>query len=511
VDRYDDLASINNFKFCTGALMSIQTEVPEIGTTGLLRFAWRQLTSMRTALILLILLGLASIPGSLLPQRSQNPIAVRQYFIDSPQLARWIDRFAGFTVYSSPWFSAIYILLFISLIGCVLPRTVEHFKAMRALPPATPRNLSRMESFESFEATGSEFETGKAWLKSKRFRIRSEDNSISAEKGYLRETGNLLFHLSLILILVGVSVGSLFGMRGEAIVNQGERFIGVPTSYDTLTFGKLVNENRLQPFVIEVQKFEAEYDLKTNAPLDYTATVKVTNAGETDSEVKSLKVNSPLTFGNTRVYLQANGYSPIVTVRDAIGQVSFQGPVPFLPQDGNLRSIGSIKVPDMQPQLGFVSTFLPTYSRSESDGGISVFPSALNPRLLFSIWAGDLGLDSGKPQSVYRIDTSNMERIELDSLSPGETFTFDEGSITFEALVPWINLQIVDDPGKAYALYGAIAAILGLLASLFGRRRRIWIRITDSGVVEVAGLAKNGAPGLADEISELVVAMRKEK
>ena len=112
--------------------MSQEVEIPELGTAGLLRFFWRQLTSMRTALILLMLLGLAAIPGSLIPQRSQNPMAVRQYYLESPELARWIDRFSGFTVYSSPWFSAIYILLFISLIGCVLPRTLEHFKAMRA-------------------------------------------------------------------------------------------------------------------------------------------------------------------------------------------------------------------------------------------------------------------------------------------------------------------------------------------------------------------------------------------
>ena len=86
--------------------MSNQVEVPELGAGGLARFAWRQLTSMRTALILLMMLGVAAIPGSLVPQRSQNPMAVRQYFIDDPQLARWIDRFSGFEVYSSPWFSA---------------------------------------------------------------------------------------------------------------------------------------------------------------------------------------------------------------------------------------------------------------------------------------------------------------------------------------------------------------------------------------------------------------------
>jgi cytochrome c biogenesis protein len=67
--------------------MSNEVEIPELGATGLARFAWRQLTSMRTALILLMLLGIAAVPGSLIPQRSQNPMAVRQYFIDSPELA----------------------------------------------------------------------------------------------------------------------------------------------------------------------------------------------------------------------------------------------------------------------------------------------------------------------------------------------------------------------------------------------------------------------------------------
>jgi cytochrome c biogenesis protein len=466
---------------------------------------------MRTALILLMMLGVASIPGSLVPQRSQNPMAVRQYFIDNPQTARWIDRFSGFEVYSSPWFSAIYILLFISLIGCVLPRSVEHFKAMRALPPATPRNLSRMEHFSSFDGDKGNFDKGAAWLKGKRFRIRHEDGAISAEKGYLRETGNLLFHLSLILILIGVSVGSLFGMRGEAIVNKGERFISLPTSYDNLSFGKLVNEDSLQPFIIEVIDFVAKYDPVTNAPQDYTATVRVTNPGERNSTIKTIKVNSPLTFGNTRVYLQANGYSPIVTVRDSSGQVALQGPIPFLPQDGNLRSIGSIKVPDANPQIGFVASFYPTFAREGGEGGISVFPEALDPKLLFSIWEGDLGLDSGIPQSVYRIDTSKMKRIALESLKPGESYEYPQGSIKFETFVPWINLQIVDDPGKEYSLYGAIAAILGLLASLFGRRRRIWIRITSTGVVEVAGLAKNGAPGLDAEIERFVTHLKKER
>jgi len=488
--------------------MSRETELPELGFIALLRYAWRQLTSMRTALILLMLMGIAAIPGSLVPQRITNQIAVRELFKTNPDLAKWYDRFYLFDVYGSPWFSAIYILLFISLIGCVLPRSVEHYKAMRAQPPATPKNLNRLSHHQVLTLSGDGIESAKSWFEQNRFRVRIEDGSISAEKGYLRETGNLLFHLSLILILVGVSFGSLFGMRGEAIVNVGERFINVPTSFDTLAFGKLKSEKDLSPFQIKVDRFEAEYNPKTNAPEDYTAWVTVRDSGKTSKKV--MKVNSPLTFGDTRVYLQANGYSPVVTVRDSVQNVVFQGPVPFLPQDGNLKSIGSIKVPDTSPQLGFVSSFVPTNARTTDQGAVSIFPELLDPKLLFSIWEGDLGLDSGIPQSVYKIDTTDMKQIALGSVKPGETYSYNGGSIKLETVVPWINLQIVEDPGKSYALVGGIVAILGLLSSLYGRRRRIWVRRTPSGV-EIAGLAKNSAPGLEVELEKLTKHIMGEK
>ena len=491
--------------------MANQIEVPELTGFSALRFLWRQLTSMKTALVLLLLLGVASVPGSLIPQRSQNPMAVREYFSNNATLAQWMDRLSLFDVYGSPWFSAIYILLFISLIGCVLPRSFEHFKAARALPPLTPKNLDRMEFHSRFAGRGDELAQGKVYLKKHRFRIREFEGAISAEKGFLRESGNLFFHLALILILIGVSLGALFGMKGEAIVNVGERFSNTPTTYDSLTFGKLFSDGSLTPFSLQIDNFEAKYDLVTNAPQDYTLTVTATDKPGDTPVKRIIKVNSPLSFGSTNVYLQANGYSPAVTVRDKKGAIVLQGPIPFLPQDGNLTSIGAIKVPDSTPQLGFVSSFLPTAARDAIKGGISSFPEALDPKLLFSVWQGDLGLDRGIPQSVYRIDTSLMKQIGLDSLKVGETFTFTEGSITFDGFVPWVNLQVVRDPGKNYALFGAIVAILGLLASLFTRRRRIWIRANSDGSIEVAGLAKNAAPGLEREITEIVEYLQKER
>jgi len=479
----------------------------ELDSRSFLRWCWRQLTSMRIALILLLLLAIAAIPGSLFPQRSQNPVQVRQYFIDNPQVAIWLDRFSMFDVFSSPWFSAIYLLLFISLIGCVLPRSIEHLKAIGAKPPLTPKYLDRMESYTEFKKL--DLDTVEQYLRKKHFRIRRDENSISAEKGYARESGNLLFHLSLVLILIAVGIGSLLGSRGDAIVNIGDRFINTPTSYDILGFGKYQSEDSLPPFSITIKYFKAKYDPVSNAALDYELTVSTANPVGSTETTRVIKVNQPLTYGSTKIYLQANGYAPIVVVKDKAGKVVFDGPTTFLPQDANLSSIGAIKVPDMQPQIGFVASFLPTADRDPIRGGFSSYPEVLDPRLLLAVWKGDLGLNTGIPQSVYRIDTSKMERIGLKALVLDESYDFGEGSITFTGWTSWVNLQIVNDPGKGFALIGAILAILGLLISLFTRQRRIWVK--QGRKTQIAGLAKNGIPGLEDEIKELVKEMSNER
>jgi len=483
------------------------SEIRELEAAGLLRWMWRQLTSMRTALLLLLLLGLASIPGSIFPQRSQNPMKVQQYFSANPTLAHWMDKFQLFSVYGSPWFAAIYILLFISLIGCVLPRTFDHLKKIGAKPPLTPKFLEKMEAFTVVEGVGS-LDTAEKWLKRHRFRVRRESTSISAEKGYSRETGNLLFHLSLILILLAVAVGGLLGSRGEAIVNVGERFVNTPTSYDNLSFGKFQKEGSLVPFALTIKNFKATYNITTNAPSDYVLTVAAENPAGSTANTQVIRVNKPLTYGSTKIYLQANGYSPVVTVKDKTGKITFQGPVVFLPQDANLTSTGAIKLPDMNPQIGFIGSFVPTYDRSATRGAFSVFPEALDPRLLLSAWQGNLGLDSGNPQSVYRLDTSKMTKLGLKQLAVGQSYDFGEGSITFDGWKSWVNLQIVDDPGKMYALLGAILAVLGLMVSLFTRQRRIWVKIDSTGkALQVAGLAKNGTPGLDEEVAGLVAAL----
>ena len=478
-------------------------ELRELGGYSLLRYLWRLLTSMRTALILLLLLGLASIPGSIIPQRTQNPFQVQDFYEANPSISPWLDRFYLFDVFGAPWFSAIYILLFVSLVGCLLPRLNHYRRAIFERPSKPPQTFENSQGFYQLDG---DMDRVIEWLKKNRYRFERFDGAISAEKGYLKEFGNLLFHLSLLLILVGIAMSSLFGMRGEAIVNEGERFINTPVAYDNISPGRLYSLDSMQPYRIDLNDFTAKYNPITNQALDYE--LKVTIRDDTDAKARQgvIRVNRPLTFGASRVFLQATGYSVLVTVRDSSSVVAFQGPVPLLPQDPNLTSAGAIKVPDMNPGIGFVASFIPTIERDPVRGAFSSFPEPLDPHLLLAAWQGDLGMDEGKPQSIYRLDTTKMERIALISMKPGESFDFKVGSITFDGYLPWVNIQVIHDPGKRPALIGGFLALFGALGMLFIHRRRIWIRLSNEGdnnFLEVAGVATSGEEKLLEDLASL--------
>ncbi|BDZ51782.1 hypothetical protein GCM10025867_40230 [Frondihabitans sucicola] len=122
---------------------------PRLGFFGYVRFFWRQLTSMRTALFLLMLLALAAVPGSLVPQTTSDPNGVAQYKADHPELYPILHKLGLFDTFSTPWFSAVYLLLFVSLIGCIIPRVKHHLEALRSAPPKTPARLTRLAGFQS--------------------------------------------------------------------------------------------------------------------------------------------------------------------------------------------------------------------------------------------------------------------------------------------------------------------------------------------------------------------------
>ncbi len=493
---------------------------PALGAREFGRWTWRQLTSMRTALMLLLLLALAAIPGSLYPQRGVDPQKVETYFLMHPTSAPILDKIGLFAVYSSPWFSAIYLLLMVSLVGCIIPRVGVYARALRGRPPKAPRNFARLPASATFETDASVdavMVAGRRVLG--RARIDVVGGEFRAEKGYLREAGNLVFHICLVIVLVGVAAGSLWGYRGAAIVAEGSGFSNSLTQYDEFNSGALFNAADMPPFSLALEDFSAKFQLEgpqRGSPRHFEATGNFTERPGADEKPFKIEVNHPLEIDGTSIFLVGQGYAPVIKVIDAEGTVAFNDAVPFLPRDATYTSTGVVKVPDAGPeQLGFQGFFLPTAVAVGGKAPISAFPAAANPLLGLFAFHGELGLDDGLPQSVYVLDKEKLTQYQTKdgkpfrlSLSPGRTADLPGGgSVEFVGLRQFTKLQFSSTPILQVPLWGISLGVLGLMLSLSIRPRRTWIRARREGsrtVVEVAALDRVSRDGLPTDLDDFV-------
>ena len=505
---------------------------------GWARWCWRQLTSMRVALILLFLLSLAAVPGSLVPQNGVDPFAVQQFKERHETLAPLYERLQLFDVYSSVWFSAVYLLLFVSLIGCIVPRTAQFVRQLRGRPPAAPRRLTRMPAHVGWHTDADPVPVLRAAhdeLRRRRFRVRVTEGAVAAEKGYLREAGNLAFHLALIVLLLAFAAGQLWKSEGGKLVVKGDGFANTLTQYDDFRSGTLFDTGDLEPFGFRLDDFHARYEPsgpQRGTAREFRADLTYWEGADGPERKASIDVNHPLEIGDTRVHLMAHGYAPVVTVTDGQGDVAYRGPVPFLPQDDNLTSSGVIKVTDYRDrdgepdQLGFQGFFVPTFGGAGAGTMFSRFPALVNPVLFLTAYHGDLGLDSGLPQNVYQLDTSDMTQFTRPNgdplaqmLRPGESMELPDGAgtLTFEGIEEWASFQISTQPGNGWALAGALTAVFGLAASLLIQRRRVWVRVRTVGgdgtprrtVVEMAALGRTESARVPGELGELAAVVQR--
>ncbi|MFE9685977.1 cytochrome c biogenesis protein ResB [Streptomyces sp. NPDC006285] len=496
---------------------------------GWARWIWRQLTSMRVALLLLFLLSLGAIPGSLIPQSGTDETKVADFQARHTTLGPLYEKLGLFHVYSSAWFSAIYILLFISLIGCIVPRTWQFVGQLRGRPPRAPRLLTRLPAYTTWRTeAGPEQvrEEALKLLKQRRFRAHVAGDAVAAEKGYLREVGNLAFHIALIVMLTAFAWGQLFKSEGNKLVVEGDGFANTLLQYDDFKSGSLFDTDDLEPFSFVLKDFEGTYEEtgpNRGTPRTYQATVDYSVGADGAERKKTVKVNEPLEIDDSKVYLTAHGYAPVVTVRDGKGDVVYRQAVPLLPLDSNSTSTGVVKVMDgyrnaegEREQLGFQAFFLPAYG-GDGTAVVSQFPALLNPVLNLEAYHGDLGVDAGLPQSVYQLEKKNLKEFKnakgtqlRENLKPGETMQLPDGagSITFEkGIKEWANFQVTRQPGAGWALAGAFGAIFGLAASLFIQRRRVWVRAVTGPdgvtVVEMAGLGRSESAKVPEELGVL--------
>ncbi len=503
---------------------------PRLGVRGWLRWGWRQVTSMRLALVLLLLLGLAAIPGSLLPQWPTNGATTQSFIDNNPGIGPVLDKVGLLNVFGSAWFTSIYVLLFLSLIGCIIPRAVAHGKAALVPVASAPSSLARYDGrleasspLSQADAIAAVRTWGRGhlvwgWLTG--YRVRVDERTarggiaghgtpqvaVALEQGSLREWGNLLFHTALVGVLCALAFGSAYTYRGQAVIVEGQTFTNAAVDYDSFEAGRLFNPAWLQPFTLTLDKFDPVFDL-TGRPVSFTAHVTYADPGEVSKDA-TIKVNHPLGIDGGNIYLQGNGYAPVLTVKDAAGNVAFSGATPFLPQDGVYTSTGVVKVPDVTsgPQIGLVATLYPTAAQAADGTVSSVNPQAVNPVILLSAYKGDLGLDTGIPQNVYQLDQTQLTPVLGDDGKPlvidltlGQTVTLPDGlgTVTWDSLPRFVALDLRADPSLPWVLGTALAALLGMAVSLFAPRRRLWLIFThgEGGGVQDGGVQDGGVPG----------------
>ncbi|KOX14925.1 cytochrome c biogenesis protein [Micromonospora profundi] len=501
---------------------------------ALLRNSWRQLTSMRTALILLFLLAVAAIPGSVLPQRGVSPEGVNQYFIDHPEWAPRLDRIGAFEVFGSVWFSAIYLLLFTSLIGCITPRLRDHVRALRSRPPAAPRRMARLPQHAVLPAPAGGAAAVAEVLRKRRWRVEVRGDEVSAEKGYLKETGNLLFHTSLIAVLIGVALGSWYGWSGNRLLVAGadNAFCNTRQQYAEANLGPQVDSADLPGFCLRLDDFQARF-LPSGQPEFFNATVTVDGPDEPTRQA-DFSVNSPLRLNGANVYLLGHGYAPLIRYTDRFGN-SQTSDLPFLTTgDMGLTSEGLAAFPDANvdpgtgqrvpdQQVAFTGIYLPT-APQEAPFVRSEYPTERNPLLNLVAYRGNLGMDAGIPNSVYQLDqrqvnAGKVKEIGTKVLRKGETWTLDDGTtVEFLGTERYVTLSVRYDPGSTILLVSCGFLLVGLMGSLFGRRRRVWFRVLPadpgegsptggSSLMEAGGLPRTDYPGFADEFAQLVTAV----
>jgi cytochrome c biogenesis protein len=492
---------------------------------SVLAASWRLLRSMRTALVLLLLLAMGALVGSLVPQRINSPARVAEIFRESPRLAAALDNFQLFDVYGSTWFATIYVALLISLVACLLPRTRAVLRNARARPTHAREldgfrhHARRASALEAVEA----IDRAERALRRRRFRVSRAETAVAAEKGLAREAGSLMFHWSFLLLLVGAVWGKGTGFTGFAVITEGSCWTEAHVNYDgNIREGRYFGEDH-SGLQVCARDFEDTYR-ESGIPMDFVTRAELFGSDGRLLEASDIRVNDPAEARGVRFYQWGFGYAPVVEVR-LDGETIFSGAVEFqqdTPPPGvsalQLPWHGVVELPSLRPQVGLELELWPNLNAYLEGLRTGDFPPAFEesaPFMFYTAWRGDLHADL--PRTSASLDTADMRKWKRSLVGRGQTVDVATGdpvspqapglSISFPELRQYTVLQVSRDRGVPLMLTAAILVLVGLLPALYGYRRKVWVRAEPDGAgsaLEVAGFALQHRTRFEGEFALLV-------
>jgi cytochrome c biogenesis protein len=484
---------------------------PGLGDT--LRQAWREYRSMRTALVLLVVLAAASILGSLFPQEGLSPQRVDQYFADHPALAPVLERLGLFDVFGSAWYMAIYLALLGALVACLVPRTRALVRVLRSRPPRGG-DLARYRTRASVTtpaAPEDAMAAARGVLRRSRYRLADHDGELAGEKGFLREAASMLFHVSLLVLLVGLAYGKGYGYRGQAAIVEGETWANARVGYDSFSPGRFFGSGDLAPFQLRLDDFSNSF-YPNNTPKEFASHLTALDLDGRELEAQRVAPNRPMTVDGVRIFQSDYGYVPVVKVTDAKGrELLAPQEVLTLRDPATEWSTGAVKVTNATPQVGLdLTMFTGLVTAPDCPGGAPFCndPRLVRPVLVVLAYQGDL--QANRAQSVFTLDRSKLEPLgdRPVLLVPGQSRKLANGmTVSFTDLKQYSVLTLARDPGVPVVAVAAGLLLLGLIPSLYVTRRRVWVRAAPDGKggtrVELAGLALQGKAAFEAELARL--------
>ncbi len=499
-------------------------------------FAWRSLRSMRTALILLLLLALASVVGSLVPQEMNSPERVAQFMIDHPVVGLFYKKAEFFNVFGSWWFTLITTLLFVSLFACLIPRTRAAIRSARQ-KPIQAREIDAFPLYREVRVGAGPtavLAASRRVLSRRAFRTAAGGTQVAAEKGIAREIGSLLFHWAFVILLLGVAVGKGTGYVGHATIIEGQTWVDARPNYNgQLRTGRFFTEN-FSGIGVHLQSFTDSYR-STGIPMDFLSKVQLLDPQGHVVQTADIRVNHPAHFQGMDIFQYGFGWAPVVQVRQS-GRVVAGGPVAMgqqLPPDGvpqlALPWNGTEKLLNQTPNIGVSLEFWPdgdAYFQSQVTGQPVQMQILRKPVLRFTTYQGRIF----DPATNTLLDTSGLQQLQSTIMFPGQTVDLRTGdvltpdpktgkidygtrlTITFPGVRQYSVLQVSRDRGVSIVLFAAILIVLGLLPALYTARRKVWVRVQPAGtgsLVQIGGFALQRKAQFEDEFARLVTALTR--
>ncbi len=414
-------------------------------------FFW--IADLRIAIILLLVIAIASSIGTTIPQGEAVDIYLDQYnqnpylgFINGQALL-----FLGLNhIYTCSWFLILLTWLGLALISCTIRRQLPSLKAgLKWIDYKEPRQLSKLAIAETipFSSIQIEIDSFANLLRKNGWQVQSKHNRFAARKGLIGRIGPPLVHIGFICLMIGAAWGALAGSKLEKFLTPGNSL-------------ELFNQNGNKQYIINLKKFKIDRS-PAGEPEQFRSTLEIFEDEENSGRTYNLSVNHPLRFKGITIY-QADWSLAAITLQI-----------------------------DQSPQLQLPLTRFPTLGENIWGVVLPTNPDGSEPVLLST------SKESG-PVQVF-----NEEGDLLTSLRPGSSaFKFKGISLKAIDILPSSGLLLKHDPGVPLVYTGFAITLIGGLISMISTKK-LWA-IKDRDSIHIAGICNRNLEGLANDLPQLI-------